>query len=86
VEKEEITLEAKETFIAVQKNADGDLQKFKTASGRILSYDEALQQVQAGRIEGVNTFTGKDGDTYIRSNPDGDRSNNLDALPTFEEE
>ena len=79
-------MDTKETFIAVRKNADGDLRKFKTSSGRILTYEEALQQVQAGMIEGVNTFTGKDGETYIRSNPDGDRSNNLDSLPTFEEE
>ncbi|WP_078409656.1 DUF3892 domain-containing protein [Priestia abyssalis] len=79
-------MDTKETFIAVRKNADGDLKEFKTSSGRILTYEEALQQVQSGMIEGVNTFTGKDGETYIRSNPDSDRSNNLDSLPTFEEE
>jgi hypothetical protein len=76
-------MDTKETFIAVRKNEDGDLAEFKTSSGRILQYEEALQQVQAGMIEGVNTFTGKDGETYIRSNPDDDRSNNLDSLPTF---
>lgn len=79
-------MDTKETFVAVRKNADGDLREFKTSSGRILTYEEALQQIQAGMIEGVNTFTGKDGETYIRSNPDGDRSNNLDSLPTFEKE
>ncbi|MFC3884060.1 DUF3892 domain-containing protein [Bacillus songklensis] len=76
-------MDTKETFVAVRKNEDGDLVEFKTSFGRILHYEEALQQVQARMIEGVNTFTGKDGETYIRSNPDGDCSNNLDSLPTF---
>jgi hypothetical protein len=76
-------MDTKETFVAVHKKEDGDLVEFKTSSGRILQYEEALQQVQAGMIEGVNTLTGKDGETYILSNPDGNRSNNLDSLPTF---
>ncbi|AWB45212.1 DUF3892 domain-containing protein [Paenibacillus sp. CAA11] len=74
----------RETFIAVQKNGDGDLTAFKTSSGRVLSYDEALQEVQAGAIAGVNAFKGRDGETYLRGDADGDPTNNLDALPFFE--
>ncbi|KOO50773.1 DUF3892 domain-containing protein [Priestia koreensis] len=74
---------AKEQFVAVRKNSDGDLDEFQTASGQILSYQDALQLVQAGNVENVSAFKGKDGGTYIRSNPDGDKSNNLDSLPTF---
>jgi len=73
----------KETFIAVQKNEDGDIINFKTSDGRVLSYREALQEVQQGAIGGVNIFTGKDGEQYIRGNADGDPTNNLDNLPTF---
>ncbi|WP_110112281.1 DUF3892 domain-containing protein [Bacillus sp. CGMCC 1.16541] len=73
----------KERFVAVKKNGEGDLQAFQTASGQQLSYEEALKQVQAGNIENVSTFTGKDGGTYIRSNPDNDKANNLDNLPEF---
>ncbi|MFD1738436.1 DUF3892 domain-containing protein [Bacillus salitolerans] len=72
-----------ETFVAVQKNSDGDIIAFKTSSGRILPYDDAVWEVQSGSIDGVNTFEGRDGDTYIRSNPDHDKLNNLDQLPTF---
>ncbi|MBD2846240.1 DUF3892 domain-containing protein [Paenibacillus sp. IB182496] len=73
----------RENFVAVQKNGDGDLTAFKTSSGRVLQYDQALQEVQAGKIAGVNAFKGKDGDTYIRGDADGDPANNLDQLPLF---
>ncbi|WP_020615419.1 DUF3892 domain-containing protein [Paenibacillus daejeonensis] len=73
----------REQIVAVQKNGDGDLTAFKTASGRVLSYEEALQAVQAGQLAGVNAFKGRDGETYIRGDADGDPTNNLDQLPLF---
>ncbi|EFM12874.1 conserved hypothetical protein [Paenibacillus curdlanolyticus YK9] len=73
----------RETFVAVQKNGDGDLTGFKTSAGRELAYAEALELVQAGQIAGVNAFKGRDGETYIRGDADGDPTNNLDQLPLF---
>ncbi|MBW7473601.1 DUF3892 domain-containing protein [Paenibacillus oenotherae] len=75
--------QSRETFVAVQKNGDGDLTAFQTSAGRILDYSQALQEVQAGRIAGVNAFKGRDGETYIRGDADGDPANNLDQLPRF---
>ncbi|WP_168122039.1 DUF3892 domain-containing protein [Paenibacillus sp. HB172176] len=80
---QQIGQQESEHFVAVQKNGDGDLTAFKTSSGRTLDYREALQEVQAGRISGVNAFKGRDGETYIRGDADGDPSNNLDQLPIF---
>jgi hypothetical protein len=73
----------RESFVAVQKNGDGDITSFQTSSGRVLDYQQALAEVQNGNIQGVNAFKGRDGETYIRGNADGDPSNNLDHLPTF---
>lgn len=73
----------RERFIAVQKNGDGDLTSFQTSSGRVLDYQQALKEVQAGAIAGVNVFKGKDGEMYIRGDADGDPTNNLDQLPQF---
>lgn len=81
-----MALDSRETFIAVQKDGDGDLRAFKTSSGRVLDYEQAKQEVQAGAIAGVNLFKGKDGELYIRGDADGDPSNNLDSLPGFEAE
>jgi hypothetical protein len=72
-----------ESIVAVQRNGEGDITMFKTSSGRVLSYQEALTEVDNNRIQGVNTFKGRDGEVYIRSNADGNPSNNLDQLPTF---
>ena len=74
-------MDNREQFVAVQKNGDGDLTGFKTSSGRVLDYEQALQEVQDGRISGVNAFKGKDGALHIRGDADGDPSNNLDNLP-----
>ncbi|MRN52542.1 DUF3892 domain-containing protein [Paenibacillus monticola] len=73
----------RERFIAAQKNGDGDLRSFQTSSGRVLDYQQALQEVQAGKIAGVNVFKGRDGEMYIRGDADGDPTNNLDQLPLF---
>lgn len=76
-------VDQRERFVAVQKNGDGDLTAFQTSSGRVMNYQEALQAVQAGQIAGVNSFKGRDGETYIRGDADGDPTNNLDQLPLF---
>ncbi|WP_223066509.1 DUF3892 domain-containing protein [Paenibacillus caui] len=79
-----MALPTRETFIAVRKNGDGDLTAFKTSSGRVLAYEDALREVQSGAIAGVNVFKGRDGEFYIRGDADGDPTNNLDSLPTFD--
>ncbi|RKN86714.1 DUF3892 domain-containing protein [Paenibacillus ginsengarvi] len=73
----------RESFVAVQKNGDGDITAFKTSTGRELNYEQALAEVKSGTIQGVNAFKGRDGETYIRGDADGDPSNNLDQLPIF---
>ncbi|WP_379133336.1 DUF3892 domain-containing protein [Paenibacillus sp. sgz500958] len=73
----------RESFTAAQRNGDGDLISFQTSGGRVLDYQQALQEVQAGNIAGVNVFKGKDGEFYIRGDADGDPTNNLDQLPMF---
>lgn len=73
----------RESFVAVQKNGDGDITAFRTSGGRTLNYEQALEEVKAGAIQGVNAFKGRDRETYIRGDADGDPSNNLDNLPTF---
>ncbi|WP_349407506.1 DUF3892 domain-containing protein [Pseudalkalibacillus sp. SCS-8] len=73
----------KERFAAVRKDENGNIQMFKTSSGRELSYPEAIQEVDEERIEGVSVIREKDGETYIRSNPDNRKDNNLDGLPIF---
>ncbi|MFG6120265.1 MULTISPECIES: DUF3892 domain-containing protein [Thalassobacillus] len=72
-----------EQVVAVRKNGDGDIIELKLSSGQVVDYKQAQQMADSGEIEHVNTFRGKDGDKHLRSDADGDPTNNLDNLPTF---
>ncbi|MNH94870.1 hypothetical protein D3C73_474990 [compost metagenome] len=73
-----------EQVVAVRKNQDGDIVDLKLSSGRVVDYLTAQSMTKNKEIANLNVFRGRDGDEHLRSNADGDPSNNLDALPTFE--
>ncbi|MCP3771865.1 DUF3892 domain-containing protein [Paenibacillus sp. MZ04-78.2] len=73
----------KQHVVAVRKNGDGDIVELKLSSGQVVDYLEAQQLAKNGQLENVNVFRGRDGDEHLRSNADGDPSNNLDNLPGF---
>ncbi|WP_028781886.1 DUF3892 domain-containing protein [Thalassobacillus devorans] len=72
-----------EQVVAVRKNGDGDIIELKLSSGQVVDYKQAQQMADNGEIEHVNTFRGRDGDKHLRSDADGDPTNNLDNLPIF---
>lgn len=65
---------------AVSHDKDGSIGKYQLDDGRILSRDEAVKEVSAGNIEGVSTFTTRDGSEAIRSDR-GQQGYSLDELP-----
>jgi len=75
---------SKEQVVAVKRNTDGDIIEFKFSSGNTADYKTAQDMVRNKQIENLNLFKGRDGDDHIRSHADGDPSNNLDALPTYQ--
>lgn len=71
--------------VAVQKNSDGDIAKFKLDNGQVIEYWEAINGAQDGSIDNLIAQSGRDGSMIVRSKPDGDSSNNLDSMPTFDD-
>lgn len=69
--------------VAVRKNNEGDIALLKLSSGQVVDYKQAQAMAKNNEIENVNVFKGRDGDEHLRSDADGDPSNNLDNLPTF---
>lgn len=69
--------------VAVRKNNEGDIVELKLSSGQVVDYKQAQAMAKNNEIENVNVFKGRDGDEHLRSDADGDPSNNLDSLPTF---
>ena len=70
-------------IVAVKKDSKGVIQEYKLDNNRTVDVTNAIQMVKNGQIEGCNVFTTRSGSEAIRSNHDGDTSNNLDSLPRF---
>lgn len=70
---------------AVRKNGDGDIQEVQFNDGTTASIEQAIQMAENGLINNVNTGAtrGENSHKTLRSDPDGDPSNNLDNLPSF---
>lgn len=75
----------KKDIVAVRKNSDGDIEEVKFHDGTTASVEEAIQMAEEDLINHVNTGAtrGENSHKTLRSDPDGDSSNNLDNLPTF---
>ncbi|MCJ7688307.1 MAG: DUF3892 domain-containing protein, partial [Clostridiaceae bacterium] len=54
-------------------------------NGDIVSKEQAVMLAKQGNISGVSTSTSKKGEEFLRSLPDGDKSNNLDSLPIIDD-
>ncbi|MYL35175.1 DUF3892 domain-containing protein [Pontibacillus yanchengensis] len=70
-------------IIAVRKNNNGSIVEMKLSSGQVVDYKQAQQMAREGQLEHVDLTRGKDGEDHLRSQPDGDPTNNLDNMPHF---
>jgi len=70
-------------IVAVQKDEKGTIQQYKLDNNKIVDVTQAIKMVKNNEIENCNVFTTRNGSEAIRSNNDGNESNNLDNLPTF---
>lgn len=70
-------------IVAVRMDSDGEIKKVKLTDGRVLTRDEAVQLCQDDGLPGYHTQTSRLGHTFIASNRNLDRSDNLQNLPTF---
>ena len=69
-------------IVAVRHNEDGAIESYKTELGYIMNRDQAVAEADAGRLEGVSSFTTRDGDHAIRSDR-GQEGYSLSDLPEF---
>ncbi len=70
-------------IVKVKKNNDGDITDVMLQNGNIFSINEAIIMAKDNKIEGVNVGKAKNGREFLRSDPNGVESDNLDNLPTF---
>lgn len=73
----------KSKITKVKKNPDGDITDVMLENGNVYSINEAIMMAKDNLIEGVNVGTARNGRQYLRSNPNGEESDNLDNKPAF---
>ena len=70
-------------IVAVRKDGNGVINEYKLDDGSIIGVEQAVQMTKQEQIENCNVGKTKYGKEIIRSDRDGDPSNNLDNLPAF---
>lgn len=60
----------------------GPIEKYKLDDGRILTHDEAVTACTNGELEGISTFTTRDGGVGLRSDR-GQAGYSIEELPEF---
>ncbi|MBW9157031.1 DUF3892 domain-containing protein [Clostridium tagluense] len=69
----------------VVKDNSGEITAYEFENGDIVSKEQAVLLARQGNIGGVSISTSKKGEEFLRSLPDGDKSNNLDSLPVIDD-
>ncbi len=67
---------------AVRNNYNNELSKAQLSDGRTVTRKEIIHMIGDGELKGY-AVVARDDTVFIRSNPDGDMSNNLSNLPNF---
>lgn len=69
----------------VVKDNQGEITAYEFENGDIVSKEQAVMLAKQGNISGVSISTSKKGEEFLRSLPDGDKTNNLDSLPVIDD-
>lgn len=71
------------TITKVRKNDEGDIVEVMLNDGNSYPIQDAIEMVKNDKIDGVNVGKSKNGREFLRANPDGDESNNLESMSTY---
>jgi hypothetical protein len=82
--KGDVTMNDKTKIVKVRKNNQGDITDVMLQDGNVYAIEDAIMMAKDHRIEGVNVGKSRNGREYLRSNPNEDKSDNLDNISTFE--
>lgn len=69
----------------IVKDNQGEITAYEFENGDIVSKEQAVMLAKQGNISGVSISTSRKGEEFLRSLPDGDKTNNLDSLPVIDD-
>lgn len=68
-------------IVEVKKDKVGNIQEVRLEGNKTFTPKEkAIDLAEKGKIPGVHVVNPNEGEKYLRSNPDGDKDNNLGEL------
>lgn len=59
----------KEKVVAVNKDPDGNILSVKTDRGQVYRFDQAIRQVESGRLEGIEVGN-RNGKQFLKTTSD----------------
>ena len=68
--------------VAVRRDSDNTILSYKLDDGRVLNREQICHETNLGNIEGLSTFTTRDGGEAVRSDR-GQWDYSLQDLPEF---
>ena len=69
----------------VVKDSEGEITAYELENGDIVSKEQGVLLAKQGNISGVSVSNSKRGEEFLKSLPDGNKSNNLDSLPVIDD-
>ncbi|WP_291636392.1 DUF3892 domain-containing protein [Clostridium sp.] len=69
----------------VVKDNQGEITAYEFENGEIVSKEQGVLLAKQGNVSGVSVSTSKRGEEFLKSLPDGDKTNNLDSLPIIDD-
>ena len=70
-------------IIKIKKNNDGDITDVMLENGDKVPINHAILMVKKGMIQDVTVGRGKNGGEFLKNDPNGISSDNLNNYPTF---
>ena len=71
----------KKRITDAREDSKGNISHVKFSGNKSFTpVDQAIKMTEAGQVDGAHVVHPKDGDKFLRSNPDSKKGNNLDEL------
>lgn len=68
-------------IVDAKADNDGNIRHVRFEGNQnFTNLEKAIEMAEDGKIENAHSVTRSDGSKYLRSNPDGKKSNNLDEM------
>jgi hypothetical protein len=71
----------KRRIVDAREDEDGNISQVRLDGNKnFTSKEKAIEMTDEGKVKGAHVVHRRDGTEFLRTNPDGDKDNNLDTM------